>query len=81
MRYLLIALAVVGSATLALSATASGGGRSPAQLQRAGWDCLNPGSCLPGKPERPLFPARPTGGSGRGDGRERTARQRSQLRT
>jgi hypothetical protein len=56
MRYLLIALAVVGAATLALAATASGGGRSPAQLQRAGWDCLNPAAAFPDNPNVHCFP-------------------------
>jgi hypothetical protein len=56
MRYVLIALAVVCAATLALAATASGGGRSPAQLQRAGWDCLNPAAAFPENPNVHCFP-------------------------
>jgi hypothetical protein len=57
MRYVLIALALVGAATLALTATASGGGgRSPAQLQRAGWDCLNPAAAFPENPNVHCFP-------------------------
>ena len=49
-------LAIVGSATLGLTATfalaptASGTGSSPAQLQRAGWDCLNPAGAFPANP-------------------------------
>src|SRR4029450_3916782 len=56
MRYVLIALAVVGAATLALVATASGGGRSPAQLQQAGWDCLNPAAAFPDNPKLHFSP-------------------------
>jgi hypothetical protein len=56
MRHVLIALAVVGTATVALTATASGGGRSPAQLQRAGWDCLNPVAAFPENPNVHCFP-------------------------
>ncbi len=55
-------LAVVGAATFALTATfalaatASGKGNSPAQLQRAGWDCLNPAPFFPENPNVHCFP-------------------------
>ena len=55
-------LAVVGAATFALTATlaftapASGQGVSPAQLQRAGWDCLNPAGAFPDNPNVHCFP-------------------------
>jgi hypothetical protein len=55
-------LAIVGAATLALTAafalapTASGTGSSPAQLQRAGWDCLNPAGAFPANPNVHCFP-------------------------
>ena len=55
-------LAVVGAATFALtatfalSATASGKGNSPAQLQRAGWDCLNPVGAFPANNNVHCFP-------------------------
>src|SRR4026209_1565613 len=56
MRYVLIALAVIGAATFALTATGSGGGRSPTQLQRAGWNCLNPAAAFPENPNVHCFP-------------------------
>jgi hypothetical protein len=54
-------LAVVGAAialtaTFGLTATASGKGVSPAQLQRAGWDCLNPVGAFPENPNVHCFP-------------------------
>src|SRR4029453_14403179 len=55
-------LAVAGAATFALAAsfaltaTASGKGVTPAQLQRAGWDCLNPAAAFPENPNVHCFP-------------------------
>ena len=48
MRPLVMIVAVVIAAVAATGAQAKG--QSPAQLQRAGWDCLNPAPFFPGNP-------------------------------
>ena len=54
MRRLVMIVAVVIAAVAATGAQAKG--QSPAQLQRAGWDCLNPAPFFPGNPNVHCFP-------------------------
>ena len=56
MRRLVMIVAVVIAAVAATAAHAQGQGQSPAQLQRAGWDCLNPAPFFPGNPNVHCFP-------------------------
>jgi hypothetical protein len=57
-RHLIAALAgvmvIVGA--VATVGSASAGGLSPAQLQQAGWDCLNPEAAFPANPNVHCFP-------------------------
>ena len=48
---------IVAPVVAAVAATAAQGqGQSPAQLQRAGWDCLNPAPFFPANPNVHCFP-------------------------
>ena len=54
MRPLVMIVAVVIAAVATAGAQATG--QSPAQLQRAGWDCLNPAPFFPANPNVHCFP-------------------------
>ena len=56
MRRLQTIVAVLIAAVATTAAQVQAQGQSPAQLQRAGWDCLNPAPFFPANPNVHCFP-------------------------
>jgi hypothetical protein len=58
MRRLFVSFGLVVVTVAAFSAAAPARGVSPAQLQRAGWSCVNPAFAFPANPNVHCFPPR-----------------------
>lgn len=52
----LTSIVAVAAGAVALVSAAAGKGVSPAQLQRAGWSCVNPAGAFPANPNVHCFP-------------------------
>ncbi|HJR96157.1 MAG TPA: hypothetical protein VJ807_12055 [Gaiellaceae bacterium] len=62
MRRIITAVGLVGLATGLAAAGVQAKGVSPAQLQRAGWSCVNPAGAFPANPNVHCFPPGQLGG-------------------
>jgi len=56
MRTLATICVLVAAATSAAAAATTSNGSSPAELQRAGWSCVNPAAAFPANPNVHCFP-------------------------